>query len=172
MPARIIAVLIVIVAASTNAHAHTGAGIHSGFMHPLLGWDHVIAMIGVGAWASFLGGQAFWRIPLSFLASMDVGGVLGFSGVAIPFVELTILVSAVVIAGLWLLKIKMPGSSGMAVVGLFAIAHGYAHGAEMPMDKSPVLFACGFVMATGLLHVLGMFLGLCQAKRSGKATIR
>lgn len=172
MPARIIAVLVAIAVAATNAHAHTGAGIHSGFLHPLLGWDHVIAMIGVGAWAACLGGQAIWRIPLSFVAAMIAGGVLGFSGVALPFAELTILASVVVIAGLWLLKVKMPGWAGMVVVGLFAIAHGYAHGTEMPMDTSPVLFAFGFVIATGLLHALGMCLGLWQAKRSGKASIR
>lgn len=160
MPGRIIAVLMMMVAASTDAHAHTGVGIQSGFLHPLLGWDHLITMVAVGGWASFIGGSAIWKIPLGFMASMAIGGLLGAYGVAIPFVEATILASVLVISGFWLLKIKMPGWAGAAVVGFFAIAHGYAHGTEMPLEASPVLFAFGFIAATGLLHALGVCLGL------------
>ena len=131
----------------------------------MLGWDHVLAMIGVGIWAYSIGGQAIWKIPLGFIASMVVGGVLGIYGVPIPFIELTILASTLVISGLWLLKIRMPAWVGAAVVGVFAIAHGYAHGAEMPMGASPVQFALGFVAATGVLHALGICGAHWWAKR-------
>lgn len=166
MPRRIFAILVMIVAASATANAHTGTGIHSGFLHPMLGWDHLLAMMGVGIWAYSIGGQAIWKIPLGFMTSMIVGGVLGIYGVPIPFVELTILASTLVITGLWLLKIKMSAWVGAAVVGVFAIAHGYAHGAEMPMDASPVQFALGFVAATGVLHALGIGLALWWSRRA------
>jgi len=169
MGARIIAVLIMMVVASTDAHAHTGAGIQSGFLHPILGWDHLIVMVGVGAWASLLGGSAMWKIPLGFIASMVIGGRLGIYGVAIPFVELTILASILVIAGFWLFQIKMPEWAGAAVVGFFAIAHGYAHGAEMPAGVSPVQFAAGFLTATGVLHALGLCLGQWRFRRLRRA---
>jgi urease accessory protein len=165
MPRRIIAILVMMVAASTTAYAHTGTGIHSGFLHPMLGWDHLLAMMGVGSWAYSIGGPAIWKIPLGFMTSMVVGGVLGIYGVPVPFVELTILASTLVITGLWLLKVRMTAWVGAGVVGVFAIAHGYAHGAEMPMDASPVLFALGFVAATGLLHALGVCLALWWVRR-------
>ncbi len=169
MPARIIALLVMMVAASSGAHAHTGAGIQSGFLHPMLGWDHLIAMVGVGVWASAIGGSAMWKIPVGFMVSMMIGGILGIYGVAVPLVELTILMSVGAITVLWLLKIRMSGWTGAGVAGVFAIAHGYAHGAEIPPGISPVLFALGFVAATGVLHALGLCLGQWKVSRLKRA---
>jgi urease accessory protein len=152
---RIALPAILSMAAATPALAHTGTGIGMGFAHPFLGLDHVLAMLAVGAWAMMLGGRAIWCIPTAFLAAMSAGGLLALLGVSLPFAEATIALSAAVLAGFVLGRVRMPVAAGMSVVALFAIAHGYAHGAEMPATAEMWAYGLGFTAATALLHALG-----------------
>ena len=145
---------------ATPAFAHAGHGIASGFLHPFLGWDHLAAMLAVGAWGATLGARAIWAVPAAFVSMMIVGGLLGMAGVALPFVEITILASVLVLAGFLIVRVKMPVWSGMAVVGLFALAHGHAHGAEMPAIANAWVYGTGFVAATSLIHALGVLAAL------------
>jgi urease accessory protein len=155
---------------ATPAFAHTGHGIASGFMHPFLGWDHLLAMLAVGAWGATLGTRAVWAVPAAFVSMMIVGGILGVTGVNVPFVEAMILASGFVLAGFAVARVKMPVWSGMAIVGLFALAHGHAHGAEMPELASPLVYGAGFVAATSLIHALGAIATLGVMKlRTAKA---
>ena len=140
---------------ATPAFAHAGHGIGSGFMHPFLGWDHLLAMLAVGAWGATLGTRAVWAVPAAFVAMMIVGGGLAMTGVNLPFVEVMILASGFVLAGFAIARVKMPLWSGMAIVGLFALAHGHAHGAEMPALANAWIYGAGFVAATSLIHALG-----------------
>jgi urease accessory protein len=158
---------LVALAAPASAHPlAAGTGWAAGFAHPWLGLDHALAMIAVGLWATQLGGRALWLVPATFVAVMLAGGALGAAGVAWPAVELGV-VGSVLLLGLMVAgRLRVPTGLGMAVVALFALFHGHAHGAEMPAGAG-ALYALGFTVATALLHGLGIALGL--AGRSGWA---
>ncbi|OJU03990.1 MAG: urease accessory protein [Rhizobium sp. 63-7] len=142
------------------AFAHTGVGQASGFMHgfmhPVGGLDHILAMVMVGVFAWQLGGKALWAVPASFVALMAVGGALGISAIPVPFVETGIALSVVILGGLVAFGLRASLAAAAGIVGLFAIFHGYAHGAEMPADASGLGYALGFMLATALLHIAGL----------------
>lgn len=157
---------------ATPALAHTGAGTVSGFAsgfgHPMGGLDHLLAMIAVGILASQQGGKAVWLLPVSFVAMMIVGGVLGVAGVAMPFVELGIVGSVIVLGAVIALGKHMPTGAAMALVGVLAVFHGHAHGTEMPVDASGIEYGVGFAIATAILHAVGLGVGLAVKKMAEK----
>jgi len=159
---------IALLALTGTALAHPGhgdaTGFTHGFMHPLGGLDHVLAMVAVGLFAAHLGGRALWLVPAAFVAVMAAGGALGIAGIAVPFVETGIALSVVVLGLAVALRVSVPLLAAMALVGLFAIFHGYAHGAEMPVDASGAGYAAGFLAATALLHGIGIAIGLTVGK--------
>jgi urease accessory protein len=152
----------------TAAWAHVGVGSTSGFVHgfvhPVTGIDHVLAMVAVGMFAANLGGRALWAVPLTFVSVMAIGGALGIAGIGVPFVEAGIAISVIVLGLAVALQWKWPIAAAMALVGIFAIFHGHAHGAEMPVDASGLEYGLGFVLATALLHVVGIGFGLGIAR--------
>jgi urease accessory protein len=157
------------------AQAHTGhdhgAGFISGLLHPLTGADHLLAMVAVGLWASQLGGRALILVPAAFVAVMAVAGGFGVAGFIPPGFEAAILASLVVLGGAVALALRLHTVAAMVVVGVFAAAHGVAHGAELPEAAGATGYMLGFVAATGLLHGLGIVTGLLSARRfSGRAT--
>jgi len=152
------------------AFAHTGVGDTSGFVHgfghPISGLDHVLAMVMVGVFAWQLGGRALWLVPTTFIAVMAIGGALGIAGIGVPFVEIGIAVSVVVFGAIVAFDLKAPTVAAMGVVGLFAVFHGHAHGAEIPEDAGGVAYAAGFTIATALLHLGGISSGFLISKAS------
>lgn len=142
------------------ALAHPGIGDATGFMHglshPLSGLDHILAMTLVGVIAYQLGGRARWLVPTTFVLVMALGGALGVQGVTVPFVEVGIALSVVVLGAIVALRVTLPMAAAAALVGMFAIFHGYAHAAEMPESASGAAYAAGFMIATGLLHIAGI----------------
>lgn len=160
------------------ALAHTGAtgvsGFASGLGHPIGGLDHVLAMVAVGLLAAVLGGRALWLVPTSFVAAMVLGGLIGMTGTTVPFVEAGIALSIVVIAGLAALGWALPVAGAMAIVGIFAVFHGVAHGAEMPVDSSGAAYAAGFALSTAFLHLTGIAAGLLlmRATSNGRVAAR
>lgn len=146
------------------AQAHTGQGDASGFVHgfshPFSGLDHILAMVAVGLFAAQRGGKALWLIPLSFVGMMAVGGALGVYGVGLPMVELGIAASVIVLGTAVALRVNLPVAAAMGLVGFFAIFHGHAHGAEMPVDAAGLTYALGFMLATAILHCIGLAAGL------------
>ncbi|WP_434086855.1 HupE/UreJ family protein [Shewanella psychrotolerans] len=166
---RLLPVLLAVWAPSVFAHEITdGAGFMTGFNHPVLGFDHLLAMLSVGLLSTQLGGRAIWTVPLAFMAFMLFGGVLGLYGVALPFVELGIALSVVLLGLAIALGRQIPLLLAMGFVGLFAIFHGHAHGAEMPALTSPVLYALGFLSGTAVIHLLGVSLGFIMQQLSRK----
>jgi urease accessory protein len=145
------------------AFAHTGVGDTSGFVHgfghPISGLDHVLAMLMVGVFAWQLGGRALWLVPTTFVAVMAICGALGIAGIGVPFVEIGIAVSVVVFGAAVAFDLKAPTVAAMGVVGLFAVFHGHAHGAEIPESAGGVAYAAGFMIATALLHLAGITAG-------------
>lgn len=163
---------------STAAFAHTGAGGSSGlwhgFVHPLHGLDHLLAMLAVGVLAFVLGGRALYLVPLSFVGTMIVGFLLGVGGTAIPFVELGIALSVVVIGGAAALGRPLPVAAAMALAGGFAIFHGHAHGTELPAASGGLDYALGFLATTAALHLAGIAAAAAVSRllgsRGGAAT--
>lgn len=160
IPAFAAAVLTLV---PTAALAHTGIGDGHGFVHglahPLGGLDHVLAMVTVGIFAWQLGGRALWLVPSTFVLVMATAGALGLYGVAVPFVEVGIAASVIVLGAVVALSVKAPLAAAMGVVALFAVFHGHAHGTEMPVDAGGAAYAAGFMLATALLHLGGIALG-------------
>ncbi|MBW9052732.1 HupE/UreJ family protein [Rhizobium mesosinicum] len=161
------------------AYAHTGvgeaAGLVHGFSHPISGLDHILAMVMVGILAFQLGGRAVWAVPATFLLVMALGGAFGIVGINVPFVETGIALSVIVLGAVVALNIRVSTAVAMGIVGLFAIFHGHAHGAEMPETAAGVAYAAGFMIATALLHVAGLGLGLVIARfgeRRGAFVVR
>ncbi|MHC1999846.1 HupE/UreJ family protein [Methylobacterium sp. CM6241] len=161
------------------ALAHTGqgdaSGLAHGFLHPLTGLDHMLAMVAVGLVAAQVGGRAILLVPLSFIGMMVVGGALGASGVALPHVETAIALSVAVLGAAVALRLTMPVAAAMALVGVFAVFHGHAHGAEMPEAASGLAYGAGFVAATALLHAVGLGLGLGMGRlgeQNGRPALR
>jgi urease accessory protein len=152
----------------TAALAHTGigaaGGFAHGFWHPIGGLDHVLAMVAVGAFAVRLGGRALWLVPAAFVAMMAAGGFAGMERIQLPFVEIGIAVSVVVLGLSVAFQWKLPVAAASALVGLFAIFHGHAHGSEMPVDASGLTYAVGFMLATASLHVAGIGVGLAVGR--------
>jgi len=155
--------------AATPAFAHVGAGSTSGFiagfMHPLTGVDHVTVMVAVGLWAALKGGRALWAWPAAFIAVMLIGGALGMAHFPLPFVEPAIMASVVAIGILVAIAADLPVWSGAAIVGLFALFHGHAHGTEVAENLAGVQYMAGFATATALLHGVGIALVFTLAGR-------
>ena len=161
---------------ATPALAHTGQGVTGGFLggieHPLFGPDHLVAMVAVGMWGAFLGAPAIWLLPVVFPLVMAFGGVLGILGVPMPGVEIGIAISAIVLGAMVALAARPPLLFAAIIVGVFAIFHGHAHGAELPENASAIAYSLGFVLATGALHVTGIAIGLLVAWPSGRVVVR
>jgi urease accessory protein len=163
---------VLLILASSLASAHTGVGGTSSFMHgfghPIGGLDHILAMGAAGIFAANVGGRAIWAVPLTFMTLMAVGGALGISGVALPFVEIGIALSILVLGLAVAIKWDWPVAAAMTLVGVFAIFHGHAHGTEMPVNSAGAAYAAGFLIATGLLHVVGVGMGLGGASAAAR----
>ncbi|MEI1252204.1 HupE/UreJ family protein [Rhizobium aouanii] len=172
--AAILAAVAILISSPAFAHDDAGiaGGFASGFMHPLLGWDHIAAMVAVGIWGAFLGAPAIWVLPVVFPMVMAFGGALGILGMPLPGVEVGIALSAIVLGLMVALAARPPIWVAALFVGAFAIFHGHAHGTELPAAADGVAFAGGFVLATGLLHLSGIALGLLTKWDIGRLAIR
>lgn len=162
-PLRVLVAAGLLVAPSV-AMAHPGHGadidVYAGFAHPWEGIDHVLAMTAVGLFAARLGGRALWAVPAAFVALMALGGIVSASGLALPFVEAAIALSVAVFGLAIAAGLAPPVFAAMALVGVFAVFHGYAHGSEMPANGSALAYGVGFLASTAMLHGLGVGVGL------------
>ena len=170
-----LAVPAALVATAAPAFAHTGAGVThgfaAGFLHPVGGLDHLLAMLAVGLLAAVLGGRALWLVPASFVGALVVGSLVGLTGAMLPAVELMIVASVVVLGALVAFGQRLPVALAMLLAAGFAVFHGYAHAAEMPAATSAAAYGFGLVLATALLHGVGVTLGL-GTERLSRTAIR
>jgi len=148
--------------------AFASGSFATGFAHPWTGLDHMLALLTVGLWAGLNGGRAQWAWPAAFVAAMLVGGALGMAGVLVPLAEPGILASLIVLGLLVLAAARLPLALGAALIVLFALVHGHAHGAELPDGVAPGAYMAGFALATALLHVIGI--ALAWVRRDGIGT--
>jgi urease accessory protein len=147
-------------------------GFWSGLRHPVSGLDHVLAMVSVGLWGAQLGAPAVWMLPVAFPMVMALGGFLGLVGIPVPGVEIGIALSAVLLGIVVTLEARPPLVAAAAIVSVFAIFHGHAHGTELPPGQNGLTYSMGFVVATGCLHAAGILMGLMQARSAGRIALR
>ena len=171
---RIAAAAAVLLSLSGTALAHTGhgdtSGFAHGFVHPLGGVDHVLAMVAIGLYATFLGGRALWLVPATFVVVMALAGAFTRGGLyRPPYAEAGIALSVIVLGLAVALRVSLPILAAIMLAGVFAIFHGHAHGAEMPPDVSGLAYAAGFMLATALLHCAGIAVGLLAGKLAARA---
>src|SRR4051812_5777249 len=159
-----------------SALAHTGINaahdLLHGLRHPLTGLDHVLAMFAVGLWAAQLGGRAIWYVPVTFVVAMTLGTFLGIWRVPILFVEPGIAISVLTLSLMLAAGLRMPLSISSAIVALFAILHGHAHGAEIPAASSGTAYAAGLIAATILLEGAGVSCGLAAQRLQASHIVR
>jgi urease accessory protein len=161
---------------TTPAQAHIQQGQAIGFVtgleHPWSGLDHVLAMIAVGIWGAQLGNPALWILPVTFPMVMSLGAMMGLLGIPLPGIEIGIAVSAILLGAMVLGEVKPKLYIAAAMVGFFAIFHGHAHGTELPAGQSGLLYSMGFVIATGVLHGIGILIGTIHRWPAGKMALR
>ncbi len=161
--------LTLFLALPAQAHElHSGGGFISGFNHPVLGFDHLLAMICVGLLSTRLGGRAIWTVPAIFVLFMLFGGIIGLLSIPIPFVEFGIAASVLLLGLALAIDKKLPQWLVMAFVAIFAIFHGHAHGVEMPQLAKPALYVLGFICGTSAIHIVGVILGIAMQQKDPK----
>jgi urease accessory protein len=166
--------LAVLAPSAALAHVQPGeaGGFLTGFLHPISGLDHVIAMVAVGLWGAQLGAPAIWLLPVTFPMVMAMGGFLGLIGVPLPGVEFGIAASAILLGAAVMTERRPPLYAAAVLVGFFAIFHGHAHGTELPPGESGLLYSLGFVVATGCLHAIGIAIGAIHRWSAGQVVLR
>ena len=174
LPPRAVLLLLLLLPAAASAHTEGGAigGAISGFVHPLTGLDHMVAMVAVGLWGAFLGNRAIWMLPVVFPVVMALGGALGVVGMPLPAVETGIALSGAILGLMVAFAVKPPLWLSATIVGIFGVFHGHAHGTELPQSANALAYAIGFVVSTGLLHLSGIALGLLVRWPWGRITVR
>ncbi len=162
-----------VMASGAVAHTghETGFSLVDGALHPLGGLDHLAAMISVGLWAALAGGKRVWVWPVAFVSMMLVGGFLGHAGIELPVVEPAIALSVIVLGLAVALGAKAPLAVGAVLIGMFALFHGHAHGAEAPAEGW-YGYAAGFALSTALLHAVGIAIGFAIARLSNPIAAR
>ncbi len=162
----------VLVAGPALAHPGHGTGFATGFLHPVTGADHLLAMVAVGLWAALAAPRLFLVAPVGFMTGMLLGGAAGMSGLTAPGTELMIGTSVVVFGVLTALMVRVPAAAAFGAAALFGTFHGLAHGAEMPANAGGAAFAGGFIFATALLHASGASLGLLTQRLAQPSVAR
>lgn len=155
--------LALAIAVTPSAYAHVEVGETSGFvaglLHPLTGLDHIVAMVAIGLWAIQMGGRAVWTLPLAFVVTMAIGGVLGMLGVPFPGIEVGIVASDLLLGLAIVFAPPLPLGVSGAGAAFLALFHGYAHGTEIAAGSSALLYSLGFLLSTIGLHLAGILLG-------------
>jgi urease accessory protein len=165
---------LVLLPRTALAHTEEGvaAGFLSGFAHPISGFDHIVAMVAVGLWGAQLGPPLLWLLPVTFPMMMALGGMLGLAGMPLPGVEIGIALSAIALGATVAFSVRPPVPVAMAIVAVFAVFHGHAHGAELAPGTSAIAYSMGFVVSTGCLHGLGILIGLVHKWPIGARALR
>lgn len=171
-PVLALAALVASPAAFAHVDGGAAGGFVSGLLHPVLGLDHLVAMVAVGLWGAFLGRPAIWLLPVVFPAVMAAGGALGIAGVPLPGIELGIAGSGVLLGLAVAFGVRAPLPVAAVLVGAFGLFHGHAHGTELPVAAGPLAYAAGFVLSTGALHLAGIGLGELKRWRAGEWVVR
>lgn len=163
LPRFVLFTTLFLIAAPVMAHDDTltirYGSFLAGLLHPILGADHLLAMLSVGIISALMGGRAVWQVPAVFVAMMLVGGLMGYAGLPMIPIEVGIALSVILLGITIGFNWSIPANYLMVGVGLFGIFHGYAHGAEVPDVANVVRYILGFMTGTIIIHLFGVLLG-------------
>lgn len=158
------------------AWAHDESGLAGGFLsgikHPVLGVDHLLAMVAVGLWGAVLGRPLIVALPVIFPGFMVAGGLLGIAGAPMPPIEIGIALSVLLLGAAIAARFAAPVWLACILVGVFGLFHGYAHGQELPAAADPAAYGLGFVLATGALHGAGIGLGVLNGRPGSRWAVQ
>lgn len=172
LPIILLLLFPVIAFAHQKDSIDTANAMLTGFSHPFGGLDHMLAMLAVGMWGALLGMPALWVLPVAFPMLMVFGGIAGILGLPLPSIELGIALSVVTLGAVILFAARPPLWGSIVIVSFFALFHGYAHGVELPAQTDPLGYTLGFVIATGLIHLAGIGIGLVTHLKHGEKILR
>jgi len=167
--------LLLLVASPVYAHPMPGdavGGFVGGLLHPLLGIDHLLAMVAVGVWAAQLGGSAVWKVPPAFVLTMLIGAGVGLAGVGLPWIEPMIAASVVILGLVIGTRARMSSCLASLLVAAFALFHGHAHMAELPAGALALNYIVGFAVTTASLHGAGIAMGYLLHRHASGALVR
>ncbi|PCJ33202.1 MAG: urease accessory protein UreJ [Gammaproteobacteria bacterium] len=165
--------LILLMLLPSSSYASNAGGFVAGLSHPVLGFDHLLAMLSVGILSAQMGGRSIWTVPATFVIVMLFGGMLGIQGWPLFLVESGIAFSVLALGIALSAEKKLSALIAMIFVGGFALFHGYAHGSEIPSLANPVDYATGFILGTACLHIMGVLIGLLAEKlQHGRQLLR
>ena len=169
-----LAVALAVLPQAAQAHSsrNLAGGFLAGFAHPFSGPDHLLAMVSVGLWGAFLGRPLIAALPVIFPAVMALGALLAMLGVPQPPIELGVALSVLVLGAAIAAAWRAPVWLACAIVAVFAVFHGFAHGTEIPSLADPIAYSTGFMLATGSLHLAGIGLGTINTLRGGTSITR
>ena len=170
--ALVLSLLLVALPAMAHVQQGQAAGFLTGLAHPVSGLDHVLAMVAVGLWGAQLGAPAIWLLPVNFPLVMAFGGFLGLLGIPLPGIEIGVALSALALGLAVATAWRPPLVIAALLVAGFAVFHGHAHGTELPEGQSGLTYSMGFVVATGLLHLAGIGIGLIHRWVAGRIVQR
>lgn len=169
-----LAVSVAMIVIATPVLAHTGQGdghgLAAGLAHPLLGLDHVLAMVAVGLWAALRGEVARWQWPLAFVGGMLSGFIGARYGLTVPALETLIVGTVIALGAVLAFGLSAPLAAGAGLLALFGATHGVAHGLEI--DGAALPFAAGFTLATAALHCAGVGIGIAMSRFGSRVAAR
>lgn len=166
LPARFLALSLLLASGAVNAHTgHGASGFSTGLAHPFSGMDHLLAMLAVGLWAAQTGGHRVWLLPAAFISMLAAGAMAGMLSPSLPLIEPGIAASVLVLGLLIARASRFALPASLALTAAFGLMHGYAHGAEMPGAVTPATYALGFFAATAALHLTGIAMGVASRER-------
>lgn len=135
----------------------------AGLAHPVLGLDHLFALLGVGMWAARLGDTARRAVPAAFLVGMPMGFLLVVQQPPSPLIDslvkLLAIASGPLIAATLILPVRLPLREALYTLALMGGCHGYVHGVELG-NAEPWAFTLGFLISAIALLTAGLTVGL------------
>ena len=192
MKKKIISLLFIpiVIFFSSSVSAHSGnvmIGFSDVLLHPVIGLDHLIAMISVGVISAQIGGFAIWFVPGLFVLGMLTGSTLAiliyllrnmndpspffnfilahFADYIYFIVEFGIAFSVLFLGCVIFFKKRLPIIISSIIILSFGITHGAAHGISVPYVIQPYLFVLGFCSGTIVLHIFGVLIGYFSIKK-------
>lgn len=156
-------ILPTLAAGPALAHGGHAEGLVDGLTHPLLGVDHLVAMLAIGAWAALGGMRRAWTLPVAFLAAMGAGIGLGLTVTLPAGIEQGVVATAVALVLAAGLALPCRAVIALPLAVLSGLLHGAVHGAEIGGAAAATVF--GMLVASAALHAVGFAAGWAVVTR-------
>ena len=158
--------------AFAHVDASHGFGFGAGLAHPMLGADHLLALLASGIWVVQQQGRMRWILPALFVLSIGLGTIAGQSGLALPALEMGLAMSVTITGLLSVFLLRLPLMPAGLLLSVSGLLHGFAHGLEMPAAAQFPSFAAGLFLSSVALMGLGMALGNHIQQLTGRHGVR